>query len=205
MHNHFFMLSLYNMRAKILTIPLLSMAVIFIFCLENAHNSLELSVVVSFLYLLPAILLVQEVASSIQNDFKDGIIENWLGSGADAISYIGCKIACYTCFLAMPFVIVTCGYLLLDYAIEQVSYVALSLFFLSVSFISLGCLVGFSAKAKPYLGIVLLPLQVPSFLWLISGIEVGEYLYPLMLSFGVMLMSVSLSLLLSKFAKQNLF
>lgn len=205
MHNHFFILSLYNMQATFLTVPLLSMAVIFIFCLENAHKALELSVVVSFLYVLPAILLVQDVVSSIQNDFKDGIIENWLGSGADARSYIGCKIASYALTIAVPFVTITCGYLLLDYGLEEVFYVAVGLFFLSVSCISFGCLIGFSSKAKPYLGIVLLPLQVPSLLWLLSGIEVGEYFYPLMLSFGVMLMSLSLSFLLSRFTKQRLF
>lgn len=193
------------MRASFLTIPLLSIAVLFIFCLENAHKTLELSVVASFLYLLPAILLVPEVVSSIQNDFKDGIIENWLGSGAEVISYIGCKITSYVLFLAVPFVIVACGYLFLDYVAEQAFYIALGLFFLSVSFISFGCLVGFSSNSKPYLGIVLLPLQVPSFLWLISGIEVGEYLYPLTLSFGVMLISISLSLLLSRFIKQSVF
>ncbi len=193
------------MRATVLTVPLLSMAVMFIFCLENAHQSLDLSVMVSLLYLLPAVLLVQEVVSSIQNDFKDGIIENWLGNGSEAISYIGCKIACCALFSGVPFVTVSCGYLLLEYSLEHVLYVGLSLFFLSVSFISFGCLLGFSSKDKPYLGIVLLPLQVPSFLWLISGIELGNHLYPLMFSFGVMLMSVSLSLLLSGFTKQSLF
>ncbi|HCU06336.1 MAG TPA: hypothetical protein DIC42_01955 [Holosporales bacterium] len=193
------------MRSSFLTMPLLSMIVIFLFCLENSHKTLDFSIVVSFLYLLPAILLVQEVVSSIQSDLKDGIIENWLGNGASSLSYLGCKIICFSLFLAVPFVILVCGVLLLDYPIEDVFYVALGLFFLSITFISFGCLMGLSYKSKAYIGILLLPLAIPSFLWLISGIETGEYKFPLMLSFGMTLMSVSLSLILSNSTTKNLF
>ena len=193
------------MRSSFLITPLLSMTVIFIFCLENSHKTLDFSIVISFLYLLPAILLVQEVVSSIQSDLKDGIIENWLGSGFDILSYIGCKITGFTLFLAIPFIVVICVPLILDYAIGQVAYVALGLFFLSITFISFGCLMALSYKSKAYLGILLLPLAIPSFLSLISGIETGEYTFPLLLSLGMMLISISLSLMLSNLTTKNVF
>jgi hypothetical protein len=181
------------------------MTVIFIFCLENSHKALDFSIVVSFLYLLPAILLVQEVVTSIQSDLKDGIIENWLGSGANTLSYIACKIAVFSFFLATPFVILVGVALLLDYAIRDVLYVTLSLLSLSITFISFGCLMGLSHKPKAYLGILLLPLVIPSFLSLIAGIETGEYTFPLILSFGMMLISISLSIILSNLTTRNLF
>lgn len=193
------------MRSSLFTIPLLSMTVIFIFCLENSHKTLDFSMIVSFLYLLPSILLVQEVVTSIQSDLKDGIIENWLGSGANALSYIWCKITGFSLFLAIPFVIWVCAALSLAYAIEDVMYIALSLFFLSIIFISFGCLIGISNQSKAYLGIVLLPFVIPSFLSLIAGIETGEYTFPLIFSCGMMLISLSLSIILSNLTTKNLF
>ena len=193
------------MRASILTVPLLSITLIFTFCLVNAHKTLDFGVLGSFLYILPSMFLVQEVSSSIQDDFKAGIVENWFGNGGDVLSYMLFKLSGFSITLVMPFVVMVCAYLLFSYDLTYVGYMGLSLFFLSISFVSLGCLIGLSANYKAYIGILLLPLLIPSFLWLVSGIETGEYTAPLALSFGVTLMSISLSLLLSCFVKQNLF
>lgn len=180
-------LFLRSQRTLWFKIPVLTLTILFIFKLSNLGSF-------SFVFLLPSLLLVQEVQSTIYTDYQNGFIEQWVGNGKSMVSYMGLRSLSFLICLILPFLCAVSVFI--DSSLNEGLFLLSSLFFVSLNCVFLGCLLGNSFISNPYLGIFILPLQIPSLIWIIQALSSKDYGPALILCAGVCAMSMGLNFLL---------
>jgi ABC-type transport system involved in cytochrome c biogenesis permease component len=179
-----------------------------LFCIEMALSYTEnlFFINIVFIVILPSLMFFQEIIHFVNEDYQNGVLEQWLGNNKELTSYIFSRLLFFVCIYILPVMVIS---ILLFYnlseSLEVSFFSAICLFFSYLNGLVLALILGCLHVDSFITSILILTIQVPAILTTINAIQTNKFLFSIFICLGICMMSIALIFIFSKKIKNMIF